>query len=243
MNRPCRRFLLPVAVVLCLVWAWPALAATVHLTGPVGADVRIDGQRVGMLPMAAVDLPLGVHEIECRAHGYEPLSQTLLVPENDAVIHVRLRPNQLRRSRAVTGSALYAGLGQWYSGARWRGWLYFTGESVGLLTALGGELGRLNSKDEYTNAIRNYELAVDPAQIENWREQADLAYQDVADMQDVRNMGLMIAAGSWALSLLDAWLLFPAVDVGPGAVPPAASLSSVETAMPQGMHAAVKLAF
>lgn len=241
MNRTCRRALLTVTAFLCLVSAMPSVAATVHLTGPVGADVRIDGREVGLLPVAALDLPLGVHEIQCRARGYEDLSQTLVVADNEAVLHVRLRPNQLRRSRAVTGSLIYAGLGQRYMGARWRGWLYTAGETVGLLTALAGELDRQNNKDEYTNAIRNYRLAVDPGSIDLWREQADDAYAKVADAQDVRDMGLMIAAGAWAVSLLDAWLLFPAVDVGPGPVPHA-NTASAGAAAP-GLHAAISIGF
>ena len=61
------------------------------------------------------------------------------------------------------------------------------GETVGLLTALAGELDRQNNKDEYTNAIRNYRLAVDPGSIDLWREQADEAYAKVADAEDTRD--------------------------------------------------------
>ncbi len=244
MNQSCRRFLIPVVICVCLVAAAvPASAGQVHLTGPAGASVRVDGHDIGLLPLAPLTLPVGMHEVECRARGHEPLSQTILVPEGDAVVHLRLRPLVLRRSRALTGSLLYAGVGQWYSGATLRGWAYFTGETVGLLTALTGELGRINSKDDYTNAIRSYELAVEPGQIAFWRAEANLLYQDVADMQDLRDLGLMVAAGAWALSLLDAWLLFPSVDVGPGPVPPPPLAVQPAPETPRGLHAAVTFAF
>lgn len=241
MNRPSRRALLTVTALVCLAGTMPSLAATVHLSGPVGADVRLDGHRLGLLPMASLDLPLGVYEIECRARGYENLSQSLVITDNDVTLHVRLRPNQIRRSRAIEGSLLYAGVGQRYMGARWRGWLYTVGETVGLLTALSGEIDRQNCKDEYTNAIRQYRQAVSPATIEKWHDKAEEAYADVADAEDVRNMGLMIAAGTWAVSLLDAWLLFPSVDVGPGPVP--CTTAATDTPAGRSLHAAVSIGF
>lgn len=246
--RRSRRSLLPVAASLCLGFCLvasvqPAQAGVVHFSGPVGATVRIDGHDLGVLPLAPRRLPVGVYEVECRARGYEPLAQSVLVPEGDAEVHLRLRPLVLRRSRALTGSLLYAGLGQWYSGARWRGWAYFTGETVGLLTALTGELGRVTRKDDYTNALLTYEQAVDPDQIAFWRQQTNLAYQEMTDQEDLRDTGLMIAGGAWVLSLLDAWLLFPSVDIGPGPVPPLAVTASGPDQRWQGMHAAVTLAF
>lgn len=246
--RRSRRSLLPVAASLCLGFCLaasgqPAQAGLVHFSGPVGATVRIDGRDLGVLPLAPQRLPVGVYEVECRARGHEPLTQSVLVPEGDAAVHLRLRPLMLRRSRALTGSLLYAGLGQWYSGARWRGWAYFTGETVGLLTALTGELGRVTKKDDYTNALRTYEQAVEPDQIAFWRRQTAQAYQDLSDMEDLRDTGLMIAGGAWVLSLLDAWLLFPSVDVGPGPVPPATAAMLDLDQRWQGVHAAVTLAF
>ncbi len=242
MNPDSRRFLLPLAASL-LLFAGLAGAATVQLTGPVGANVRINGQDLGLLPLAPLDLPVGLHQVECRARGYEPLDQTVLVPEGDAVVHLRLRPLQLTRKQALTGSLLYAGVGQWYNGARWRGWAYFLGETTGLLTALAGEVGRANKKGDYTDALLNYQASVDPGRIQYWSQQAAISYQDVQDMQDLRDFGLMVAAGSWALSLLDAWLLFPAVDVGPGPVPPSAQACLDPSPARPGLHAAVTVSF
>ena len=243
MNGTRHRLLLLLAAGLVSTAAGPSEAATVHLTGPAGAEVRINDRRMGQLPVAPLDMAAGVYEITCRARGYEPLTQTLVAPEGDALVHVRLRPLQLRRGRAVTGSLLYAGLGQWYSGARIRGWVYFVGETTGLLAALAGEVGRINQEDEHVNAIRNYEAAVSPDQIAYWRRTSQTTYQDLQDMEDLRDTGLMIAVGSWALSLLDAYLLFPTVDVGPGPVPPTAATGAVEPHPTPGLHAAVSIGF
>ncbi|MBD3221670.1 PEGA domain-containing protein [bacterium] len=244
MTRP-RRLLttvVPAALSLVLIAAGRADAATVHLTGPAGAEVSIDGQHLGSLPLAPLDLPVGTHVVRCRAHAHEDLTQDLVVADPTAIQHVRLRPLPLRRSRAVTGSLMYAGLGQWYAGADLRGWAYFLGESVGLITALGGELARSNEQDEYTNAIRNYEQAVAAPDVTFWRNEAATAYQNARDMADLRDLGLMIAGGAWALSILDAWLLTPTVDVGAGPVPPSAMRADMPAPL-DGVHAAVTIEF
>jgi len=247
MTRSCRS---PLTVTVGLVLglcvfatSLPVHAGQVHLIGPPGARVSIDGHDLGMLPLSPRSLPAGVYEVQCKARGYEPLTQSVLVPEGDAMVHLRLRPLALSRNRALTGSLLYAGLGQWYSGARLRGWAYFTGKTVGLLTALTGELGRSTREADYTNALRTYQQAVEPDQIAFWRRQTDQAYQDLTAMEDLRNTGLLLAGGAWLLSLLDAWLLFPSVDIGSGPVPPAATMHLDRDPMRQGMHAAVTVAF
>jgi hypothetical protein len=245
MTRPRRRLLttvVPAALSLVLLASGRSEAATVHLTGPVGAEVSIDGRRIGSLPLAPLDLPVGTRVVRCRAHAHEVLDQVLVVSDPTAVQHLRLRPVPLRRDRAVTGSLLYAGLGQWYAGADLRGWAYFLGESVGLITALGGELARSNEQDEYTNAIRNYERAVAPSDITFWRSEAATAHQNAQDMADLRDLGLMIAGGAWALSILDAWLLTPTVDVGAGPVPPSAMRAGMPVSR-DGVHATVTIEF
>lgn len=247
MTRSCRSQLTVAAGLvlgLCvMVTAVPVQAGQVHFSGPPGALVRIDGRDLGMLPLSPRNLPAGMYEVRCEARGHEPLAQTFLMPEGDATVHLRLRPLVLRRGRALTGSLLYAGLGQWYSGAHWRGWVYFTGETVGLLTALTGELGRITKKDDYTNALRTYQQAVGPDQIAFWRREADQAYRDLTDLEDLRDTGLMLAGGAWLLSLLDAWLLFPAVDIGPGPVLPTTTSQLDHDPTRHGMHAAVTIAF
>ncbi len=56
-----------------------------------------------------------------------------------------------------------------------------------------------------------------------WRRTADSAYSDLQNSESLRDSGLMLAAGAWVLSLLDTWLLFPNVDVGPAPVVPLAA--------------------
>jgi hypothetical protein len=220
-----------------------ARSATVHLFGPEGAQVRIDGRDLGLLPLAPLELGAGVHTIACQKRGYEDLEKTLVVGDRDQRLHVNLRLLPLKRRTAVTGSLLYAGLGQWYSGATVRGWVYFLGETGGLLTAIAGELQRSNYRDDYLNYKASYDVAIVQDDIAFFKQQADQAYADMEDMESLRNTGLYVAAGSYLVSILDAWLLFPSVDVGPGTLPPTGAAAPRPAGADLGAHAAVVIDF
>ena len=232
-----------VLLAILLLTAAAAQAATVQVSGPAGALVRLNGKDLGLLPFAApLELPAGVYSFECRLQGYEKFEKVVVINDRDQSLHLRLRPLPLTRGRAVGGSAVYAGLGQWYTGATIRGWVYFLGETGGLLTALAGELQRENYKDDYTNAKASYDAAFVESEIAFWKQKADEAYGNLEDMESLRNTGLYVALGSYALSLLDAWLLFPRVDIGPGMVPPTeTSLAPLD--LGSGTHAAVVIDF
>ena len=235
----------PVALGCCLLLgvAATAPAATVQLSGPVGASVRLAGSDLGMLPLGApLELAPGVYEIQARKRGYEKYKNILVVRDADEWVHLELRLLPLKRGNAVKGSLVYAGLGQFYNGARFRGWIYWLGETGGLLTALAGELQRSNYANDYTNFKALYDSSFLPDEIERYKRLSSQAYTDMESMEELRNTGLMVALGSYALSLLDAWLLFPSVDIGPGLVTPTTSLA-VPPTMTSGMHAAVTIGF
>ena len=219
-------------------------AATVELSGPGGAVVRLNDRDLGPLPLSGpLDLPAGVHTFTCRLRGHETFTKVVVVRDRDQWLHLRLRPIPLKHGSAVAGSAIYAGMGQWYMGARLRGWVYFLGETGGLLTALAGELQRTNFRDDYVNFQASYDGAIDESEIVFFKQKADQAYRDMKDMESLRNTGLYVAVGSYVVSLLDAWLLFPSVDIGPGTLPPTETSLLDPTPWRAGAHAAVVIDF
>jgi hypothetical protein len=121
--------------------------------------------------------------------------------------------------------------------------VYFLGETGGLLTALAGELQRANFRDDYVNFQASYDGAIDESEIVFFKQKADQAYRDMKDMESLRNTGLYVAVGSYVVSLLDAWLLFPSVDVGPGMLPPVETAALPPHDRWLGVHAAVVIDF
>jgi tetratricopeptide (TPR) repeat protein len=75
--------------------------------GEVGAEVLIDGQRVGNLPMPALKLPSGTVTVELRAHGFHPLIRRVVIPKGSVALEMvkmtSLRPPPVEVPRARPG--------------------------------------------------------------------------------------------------------------------------------------------
>lgn len=254
MRRPRRRStpVLPLvgAALLSFALAAPAgraAAATLELSGPAGAAVRIDGAAVGILPLAEpLTLPPGTYEITCDVPGRQPFRAVVRFLLDDEWRHVTIRALPYSRRTAVLSNVVLAGLGPRYLGKTGRGWLYSAAEIGGLATALMGELARGSAQDEYLLAMDAYGRAIDADQIAARRAAADAKYRDAADAADLRDLGLAVAAGAIVASMLDSWLSFGSVAAGGGDLPSATAAALPTSSAPAGpasFHAAVRLDF
>jgi TonB family protein len=66
-------------VKIALVKAAPTTGLADILSTPFGADVNVDGAKVGLTPLTGLRLKPGTHQVEVSREGYEPWSGTLLV--------------------------------------------------------------------------------------------------------------------------------------------------------------------
>ncbi len=260
MRRPrrCSTHLLPpastalpaLALVVALAMSLPAGrsdAATLQLAGPAGAAVRINGSVAGFLPLAEpLDLPPGNYEIACDIPGCQPFRTTVRFLLDDEWRHVTIRSVPYSRRTAVLSNVVLAGLGPRYLGKSGRGWLYTAAELGGLATAVVGELARSTAQDEYLLAMDAYREAVNADEIALRRAAADAKYNDAADAADLRDMGLVVAVGAIAVSMLDSWLSFGSVTGGGGELPAVtADAGPLPAAAANGpsFHTAVRLGF
>lgn len=254
MRRPRRRstHLLPpaCAALLALALAVPAgraTAATLQLAGPAGVAVRVNGAVAGILPLAEpLALPPGTWEIACDIPGHQPFRTTVRILLDDEWRHLTIRGVPYSRRTAVLSNVVLAGLGPRYLGKSGRGWLYTAAELGGLATALVGEMARSTAQDEYLLAMDAYREAINADDIALRRAAADAKYGDVADAADLRDMGLAVAVGAIAVSMLDSWLSFGSVTSGGGELPSvtadAGPLPASSGAGP-AFHTAVRLGF
>lgn len=250
-RRSCRPSLTGVLLGAALVAAAFALtpaaatAATLQVAGPAGTRVTVDGTVAGTLPLAGpLTLAPGLHELLGELPGMMPHRQQLRIEREDEWRHVTLRPLPFSRRTAVLGNVLLAGMGQRYLGHEGRGWVYSAVEAGGLLAALAGEIGRSNANDEYLLALDAYHQAIDQDEVVALRAAAEAKRQDVQDAADRRDLGLMVAAGAVAVSMIDAWLSFGHVTSGAGELPPATAVGALPpAATARAFHTAVRLSF
>lgn len=237
-----------VCALLILACGPTALGATLDITGPAGATVRINGLRLRALPLNdPLTLAPGTYVVEAELDGYLPFRQTVQLEEDGSHFRLQIRFDRLSRRTAWTSSVLFAGLGQFYVGRPVRGWIYAVAEAGGLVAALVGELQRSDHRKDYLLLMDAYNGSINADEVTYYREQADAAYAKMEDAEKLRDTGLIVALTAIGVSVADALLTFPHVEGGPGPVPPAADYGYDATGG-QGSplssaHVAVKLTF
>ena len=163
------------------------------------------------------------HRQGAGIHALRPDGQSDRRQGHRSCFHVRLTPYS--RKTALTSNLLAAGLGQFYLGQKTRGWIYLLTEAGGLVTALSAEMQRSDYRNDFLLLQERYNTASTPKRSSSSRCSADQAYQDMEDMEELRDTGLLVAGGAIILSMLDTLVFFPsAVDLGPGPVAPATGL-------------------
>jgi hypothetical protein len=220
-------------------------AATVQVAGPAGTRITVDGTAAGTLPLAGpLTLAPGTHELVGELPGMVPHRLQVQIERDDEWRQVAIRPLPYSRRTAVLSNVVLAGMGQRYLGHRGRGLIYTAVEAGGLLTALVSEIGRSNANDEYLLALDAYHQAINQDEVAAARLAAEAKRQDVQDAADRRDLGLMVAAGAVAVSMVDAWLSFGHVTSGAGELPPVTTAGALPPAAPlRAFHTAVRLSF
>jgi hypothetical protein len=244
---PAAPMFLLAAMLLLTLWAGTATAATLELTGPAGATVSLNDRPLGVFPLEGpLDVPPGYYTIRCQRQGHINFEQRVrLVSIKDwQRVTVRLIP--FSRKTALGSSVLFAGLGQHYLGSSFRGYVYNAAEAGGLLAALAGELQRSNLEKDYAKLVDLYGQAINAEDITALGEEAEAKYQDMVEMEELRDTGLMVAGAAIVVSLVDVLLTFPKVEAGSGTVP--LDTSSLETPWSEtetdhSLHAGWRLKF
>jgi len=240
---------LPPPLVLLLIsvlGAASAGAATLEITGPPGATVVVNGSDLGVLPLPApLELASGRYHIESKATGYVAFSQIVNLESNDSHLRVQIRLHRLNKGTAWRSNILFAGLGQFYTGQRTRGWIYTAAEATGLVVALMGEWQRSDHEKDYLQLMEDYNNEINQEEAERLRKEAESSYADMDDAASKRDTGLIVAVSAIAISIVDVLITFPDVAVGSGPVPP--TTGYLEGAAGRfdltSVHAGVRLTF
>jgi tetratricopeptide (TPR) repeat protein len=97
------------------------LPGALQLSGRRGAEVEIDAQPAGVLPLDKVALPSGTHHVKLTLRGYQPWNADLVVERGAALaVDAKLAPTRQRRAvRWLGGAASLFGAAAIASGAVW----------------------------------------------------------------------------------------------------------------------------
>jgi len=237
-----------ILVLFLLVLTVPAGAATLQLEGPAGASLTINDEALGFFPLEGpLEVVPGIYHIRSEMPGHITFETTINLQRDTDWQRVTVRLFPLSRKTAWSSNLLFAGLGQHYMGKKTRGYIYNGLEAGGLLVAIGAEIQRSNHRQDYLKLKDSYDQAINADDIARYKEEADQAYSDMKNKEDLRNAGLLVAGGAIVVSIIDALVFFPAVSAGPGSGVP--STGGTDTGLLDGtnplatVHARVTLKF
>lgn len=183
-----------------------APAATLGVRGPAGAELFVDGQRIGVLPLGEpVPVEPGLVVIECRKPGHLVHRETLTVEGPETELSVELELQALSRRRALGSSLALAGLGQLYQGRPRMGWTMVALQGSAWLLAAAAEGAFQSSRDDFEVLDRRYQDAILETEVVALRKERDAAYDDLESARNLRTtaLGAVVVIGVW--SLFDVW--------------------------------------
>jgi len=197
--------------------------AFLQVGGPAGAHVLIKGKEVGRLPLGGpLALAPGDYLVEGELGGYAPFHEEMDFENPGEQVLLQLRLIPLHRRDALFYSLVLAGLGENYVGRPVLGYALSAAEVGGVVAAIGGQLLYTNHRNDYLVLYDAYRHAVSDADVASRRAEAQDAWNKMRNAQSLRNTGLLVAAGSVVVGMLDSWLRFPSIEAGPGATAAAA---------------------
>ncbi len=182
---------------------------------PSGAMIRLYGEHrwTGTTPWDLQRGIEGVYRVVAHMDGYEAWQRKVSVVRGESrELEIRLTPKQ--PWKAGIRSMILPGWGQVYGERRTKGGIFM----VGTLALAGGLVWAdeeyRNRTDDYRSARQTYLDATSIEELDALRARADRARGRADRAYDRRRVFLYTAAGAYAASVLDAFLLFPAPAEG-----------------------------
>lgn len=206
LRSPILRGALVLAAIACLLPA-ASRGATLDVIGPPGAEIVLEGEVLGILPLAEpIELPHGrLLLIYVRKPGHITHEEQVFLERVETEKTVEVELLALSRGTAVAISALLAGSGQFYQGRKTAGWIQLSLQATAWGSAIYGELVFKDKRDEYESLDQQYQDALVPSEIERLRAERDEKWNELKDAESWRNWSLAAVAAIAAYSAFDAW--------------------------------------
>ncbi len=217
-------------ILLITVSVVSADAARLDLRGPAGAEVLIDGEVRGELPLdEPIEIATGLRMLAVRAPGYAVHREPVQVDGPEDRITIDLDLVRLSRWQAMGSSSVLAGLGQLYQRRPVSGWTMMALQAGAWLSLAGAEAQYQDARDDYLEAVTAYEDAITSAEVRRARESMDETFDDVESKNDLRTYATVAIIAIGAYSVFDAWRAHGSFFAGPTVDSPAFSSASTPT--------------
>lgn len=186
-------------------------------SAPPGAVVELVGQYVyrGVTPWKLDRALSGTYEVRAYKAGYEEWEGYVLL---SATRHDSLFIRLTRKTPLGAGirSGIVPGWGQYYTGQKAKGSLFFVAEVAALAGVVWTNEKRDDSQTAYSEARLAYLAADQVDEIEEKYLEMRKAFDELDRWHEKRRQWSYAAAAIWLANILDATVLFPSPAQGGG---------------------------
>lgn len=181
----------------------------VDFTGtPNNANVYLDNQLRGQLPMLNQKIMPGFVKIQIKKPGYETYKSKVYIQGNEyPKYHVELKKRSLMK--AITYSALLPGLGQCYSERSKRNLLYGVLGIGGLITICNLDRKMKQLNDEFDDLRKGYQNTQDYNEMLTLFDKMDVKYEKIKKTDQDRSNIIYAVLAVWTVNLIDTIILWP----------------------------------
>lgn len=175
----------------------------VDITGSLSAQVSIDGEPLGQLPVSGLRLSVGPHKIEAYQARHLPFSGELVVKVGERNRY-NLVMQKKSRFAATAISVVVPGGGQFFNGETAKGASFLVSTAAVGAMALAQSLAYASADRGYIQAVKNYGTASDLGSLTGYRDIALTKHREAQTTLFLQNAYLAAALNVWLVNVLDA---------------------------------------
>lgn len=175
---------------------------------PRQANIYIDGNVAGLLPLENKKILYGLYDIAVSKPGFYSYNKNILIEKSEPyTIDIRLEAKS--KYSALLYSTLLPGSGQVYSGRTTQGIILGTAALGAAVTTLIFYGDYLDKKDTYSANKNAYDTNTDLGDMESLYATMQNSYSEMEDSNSRAKIMFGVTAAVWIYNMVDAVLFFP----------------------------------
>jgi hypothetical protein len=175
---------------------------------PSNAQVFINGNTAGLLPLQNKKILYGLYDISVRKTGYFSYEKSVLIDKSEPfLLSVGLKPKS--KYSALLYSTLLPGSGQIYSGRSTMGIIVGSAAIGSAIATLLFNSNYDDKKDIYMAHKTAYDTNTDLGKMASLYKTSQDSYTEMEDAQSISNIVFGITAVIWLYNMADALFFFP----------------------------------
>ncbi len=175
---------------------------------PGNAEVKIDGNKVGYLPIEELKMNYGEYNLNINKPGFYKYDKSIALKKNQPYnFNINLQPKS--KGLATLFSCLIPGSGQYYSDREIMGILLGAASIGGAVTSFILNSQYKDKKDTYFVNKNDYEQNIELSKMANLYSTLKDSHQNMEGTYNKSRIIMGVTAAIWLYNIVDTFLFFP----------------------------------